>query len=74
MFLIGLLTRFHAHPAAWLHRLPDSLSFEEGALLEPLVVALAAVEKTGLSLGDTLLIWYALNSANSVLSTDIDGV
>lgn len=53
----GLLTRYHAHPASWVHRLPDTISFEEGALLEPLAVALAGIERADLKLGDPLLIW-----------------
>ncbi|TEB36567.1 L-arabinitol 4-dehydrogenase [Coprinellus micaceus] len=52
----GTLTRWHLHPAHWLHRLPDHVSFEEGALCEPLAVALAGVERSGLRLGDPLLI------------------
>jgi L-iditol 2-dehydrogenase len=52
----GTLTRFHLHPAAWLHKLPDSISFEEGALMEPLAVALAGIERANLRLGDPLLI------------------
>jgi L-iditol 2-dehydrogenase len=52
----GTLTRYHAHPAAWLHRLPDNISFEEGALLEPLSVALAAVTRAKLSLGMSTMI------------------
>ncbi|GAA5919764.1 hypothetical protein JCM6882_003759 [Rhodosporidiobolus microsporus] len=52
----GTLTRYHAHPAGWVHRIPDSISFEEGALLEPLAVALAGIERAGLRLGDPLLI------------------
>lgn len=52
----GTLRRYHAHPAAWLHRLPDNLSLEEGALLEPLSVALAGIERSGLKLGDSLVI------------------
>lgn len=52
----GTLRRYHAHPAAWLHRLPDSMTFEEGALLEPLSVALAGIERAGLRLGDPLVI------------------
>ncbi|KAG1793467.1 uncharacterized protein HD556DRAFT_1479094, partial [Suillus plorans] len=50
------LTRYHLHPAEWLHRLPDSLSFEEGSLCEPLAVALAGIEHAGLCLGDPTLI------------------
>ncbi|KAG5654373.1 hypothetical protein H0H81_003831 [Sphagnurus paluster] len=53
---VGTLTRWHLHPAQWLHRLPDSVSFEEGALCEPLAVALAGIERSGLRLGDPLLI------------------
>lgn len=52
----GCLTRYHAHPANWLHRLPDEVSSEEGALLEPLVVALAGIDRCGLTLGDPLVI------------------
>jgi len=52
----GTLTRYHLHPAGWLHPLPDNVSFEEGALLEPLTVALAGIERSSLRLGDPLLI------------------
>lgn len=52
----GLLTRFHAHPACWLHKLPPSVSYEEGSLLEPLAVSLAGIERSGLRLGDPVLI------------------
>lgn len=52
----GLLRRYVAHPALWCHKLPPSLSFEDGALLEPLSVALAAVERANLRLGDAALI------------------
>jgi threonine dehydrogenase-like Zn-dependent dehydrogenase len=54
----GTLTRWHLHPAAWLHRLPDTVSFEEGSLCEPLSVALAGIERAELRLGDPVLIWY----------------
>ncbi|KAI9610782.1 hypothetical protein KEM48_004758 [Puccinia striiformis f. sp. tritici PST-130] len=52
----GLLTRYHAHPACWVHKLPPNVSYEEGALLEPLVVALAGVERAGVRLGDPVLV------------------
>ncbi|KAF9038431.1 chaperonin 10-like protein [Panaeolus papilionaceus] len=52
----GTLTRWHLHPAQWLHRLPAEVSFEEGALCEPLAVALAGIERSGLRLGDPLVI------------------
>jgi L-iditol 2-dehydrogenase len=52
----GTLTRWHLHPAEWLHRLPDNLSFEEGSLCEPLAVALAGIERAELRLGDPVLV------------------
>jgi len=52
----GTLTRFHLHPAAFVHKIPDHMSFEEGALCEPLAVALAGLERANLKLGDPLLI------------------
>ncbi|PPJ56981.1 hypothetical protein CBER1_00527 [Cercospora berteroae] len=52
----GTLRRYHCHPEAWLHKLPDSLSFEEGALLEPLSVALAGIDRSGVRMGDSLVI------------------
>jgi len=54
---LGTLSRWHLHPAQWVHRLPDSVSFEEGSLCEPLAVALAGIERSGLRLGDPVVIW-----------------
>ncbi|KAK4633051.1 L-arabinitol 4-dehydrogenase [Fulvia fulva] len=80
----GTLRRYHVHPEAWLHKLPGSISFEEGALLEPLSVALAGIERSGLRMGDPLVICGAgpigmvsLLSANAagaapIVITDID--
>ncbi len=51
----GLLRRYVNHPAAWCHKIGD-MSFENGALLEPLSVALAAMERSGVKLGDPVLI------------------
>jgi L-iditol 2-dehydrogenase len=52
----GTLRRYHAHPEAWLHHIPDTISYEEGSLLEPLSVALAGVDRSGLRLADPLVI------------------
>lgn len=80
----GTLRRYHVHPEAWLHRLPDSLTFEEGSLLEPLSVALAGIDRSGLRLGDPLVICgagpiglvtlLAANAAgaNPIVITDLD--
>lgn len=51
----GLLRRYVNHPAIWCHKIGD-MSFEDGALLEPLSVALAGLERAGLRLGDPVLI------------------
>lgn len=69
--ILGTLTRWHLHPAQWLHRLPDNVSFEEGSLCEPLAVALAGIERSGLRLGDSVLIWYIhhLHSIKCIIYT-----
>lgn len=80
----GTLRRYHAHPSAWLHKLPAHLSFEEGALLEPLTVALAGVDRSGLRLADPVVICgagpiglvtlLAANAAGAapIVITDVD--
>ncbi|KAL8742790.1 MAG: hypothetical protein Q9190_004780 [Brigantiaea leucoxantha] len=51
----GLLRRYVSHPAIWCHKIGD-MSFENGALLEPLSVALAGMERAGVALGDSVLV------------------
>ena len=41
-------------PEQQVHVLPDEVSLEEGALVEPLAVGLHAVRQSGLSVGDTV--------------------
>ncbi|KAF2839345.1 sorbitol dehydrogenase-like protein [Patellaria atrata CBS 101060] len=52
----GLLRRYVNHPAVWCHKMPASMSFEEGALLEPLSVALAGLQRAKMTLGDPVLV------------------
>lgn len=52
----GTLARYHVHPEEWLHKIPDQMSYEEGSLLEPLSVALAGIDRSGVRLGDPVLI------------------
>ncbi len=52
----GAFTRFIARHEDFAHALPDSLSDEAGALMEPLSVALWACEKAGVTAGDRVLI------------------
>lgn len=51
----GLLRRYLNHPATWCFKIGD-MSYEEGALLEPLSVALAGVQRADIKLGDPVLI------------------
>ena len=51
----GLLRRYVNHPAQWCHKI-GNMSYENGALLEPLSVALAAMERSGVRLGDPVLV------------------
>ena len=51
----GLLRRYVNHPAVWCHKIGD-MSFENGALLEPLSVALAGMQRAKITLGDSVLI------------------
>ena len=51
----GLLRRYVQHPAVWCHKIGD-MSYENGAMLEPLSVALAAIQRAELRLGDPVLI------------------
>ncbi|ROT39692.1 sorbitol dehydrogenase [Sodiomyces alkalinus F11] len=51
----GLLRRYVNHPAVWCHKI-GSMSYEDGALLEPLSVALAGMQRADVRLGDPVLI------------------
>lgn len=51
----GLLRRYVNHPAVWCHKIGD-MSYENGALLEPLSVALAGMQRANIQLGDPVLI------------------
>lgn len=52
----GTIQRYKTHPAKWCHKLPDNVSFSEGALLEPLSVVMHGIKSAGLSLGRGALI------------------
>ncbi|KAI2638480.1 GroES-like protein [Xylaria nigripes] len=51
----GLLRRYVNHPAIWCHKIGD-MSYENGAMLEPLSVALAGMQRSGVKLGDPVLV------------------
>ncbi|SMR50489.1 unnamed protein product [Zymoseptoria tritici ST99CH_1E4] len=52
----GSIRRWHVHPAAFLHKIPDELSFSDGALLEPLSVVLHGFERSPIKLGESTII------------------
>ncbi|KAG7047197.1 L-arabinitol 4-dehydrogenase [Colletotrichum scovillei] len=52
----GTLTRYYVHLEDWLHKIPDGMLYEEGSLLEPLLVALTGLERSGVRLGDPVVI------------------
>lgn len=52
----GNLRRFYAHAADFCFKLPDHVTMEEGALLEPLSVGVHACRRAEIALGDTVLI------------------
>lgn len=51
----GLLRRYVNHPAVWCHKIGD-MSYEDGAMLEPLSVSLAAIQRANPRLGDPVLV------------------
>ncbi|KAK3762202.1 hypothetical protein RRG08_057440 [Elysia crispata] len=80
----GNLTRLFKHPAAFCHRLPESVDLEHGALVEPLAVAIHACNRGGVKAGSLVLVcgagpvgllcmWVAkCAGALGVVVTDID--
>ena len=47
----GTFQRYKTHPAKWCHKMPDGMTFAQGALLEPLSVVLHGINLVGLSIG-----------------------
>ncbi|PVD29183.1 hypothetical protein C0Q70_11780 [Pomacea canaliculata] len=52
----GALARYHVHAADFCFKLPDNVSFEEGALIEPLSVGLHACARANVGLGKRVLV------------------
>ncbi|KYO21448.1 sorbitol dehydrogenase [Alligator mississippiensis] len=79
----GNLCRYYKHNASFCYKLPDNITFEEGALIEPLSVGIHACRRAGVTLGSkvficgagpiglvTLLIAKAMGAAQ-VIITDL---
>ena len=52
----GVLTPFVVHPADYTFKLPDNVSFAEGAMVEPFTVGMQAATKAGIMPGDTAVV------------------
>lgn len=52
----GVLTPFVVHPANYTFRLPDNVSFGEGAMVEPFAVGMQAATKARITPGDTAVV------------------
>ncbi|XP_066923109.1 sorbitol dehydrogenase-like [Clytia hemisphaerica] len=52
----GSLCRYYVHAADFCYKLPDHVSCEEGALLEPLSVAVNACKRAQVKMGDHILV------------------
>ncbi|WP_172123852.1 MULTISPECIES: NAD(P)-dependent alcohol dehydrogenase [unclassified Devosia] len=52
----GVLTSEVVHPANYTFKLPDNVSFAEGAMVEPFAVGMQAATKAGIKPGDTAVV------------------
>jgi len=80
----GTFREYIAHNALFVHKLPDNVSFEEGAFVEPLAVGYHAMDIGKISSGESILITGAgtigltclqmakIAGASEVTVTDID--
>ncbi|WP_426230563.1 NAD(P)-dependent alcohol dehydrogenase [Pararhizobium sp. DWP3-4] len=48
----GILTPYAVHPAAFTYRLPDNVSFAEGAMVEPFAIGMQAAARARIAPGD----------------------
>ncbi|KAI0002708.1 sorbitol dehydrogenase [Xylariaceae sp. FL0662B] len=80
----GTIQRYKNHPAKWLYKIPDNLSYSEGALLEPLSVILHGIDGANVRLGRPALVCGAgpiglvclaaarASGAHPLVVTDVD--
>ena len=52
----GILTPYVVHPANYTFKLPDNVSFAEGAMVEPFAVGMQAATKAKITPGDTAVV------------------
>ncbi|GMT17004.1 hypothetical protein PFISCL1PPCAC_8301, partial [Pristionchus fissidentatus] len=80
----GTLTRYVTHPADFCFKLPSNVSYEEGALLEPLSVGVYTCRRAGLTVGQKVFVLGAgpvgllsalvalTHGVSSIVISDID--
>ncbi|MGH0132260.1 UNVERIFIED_CONTAM: hypothetical protein FKN15_051088 [Acipenser sinensis] len=52
----GNLCRYYVHNGNFCYKLPDNVTYEEGALIEPLSVGIHACRRAGVTLGSTVFV------------------
>lgn len=52
----GILAPFAVHPAAFTYRLPDNVSFAEGAMVEPFAIGMQAASRARIVPGDVAVV------------------
>ncbi|KAI9270563.1 chaperonin 10-like protein [Phascolomyces articulosus] len=52
----GTLSNYYSHPEDFCFKLPDNISLEEGALIEPLSVGMYAIERANVKPADVVLV------------------
>lgn len=55
----GCCSEYVVHPAAFTFKIPEHMSFAEGAMVEPLAIGMQAVTKAGIKAGDIGLVYGA---------------
>lgn len=85
-FVQGAMAEYVVVGESHLHRLPDALSFDEGAMVEPVANAIHAVNRAGVSIGDNVVVMGAgtiglcmlqaakMSGASQVIVIDISDV
>ncbi|XP_041980465.1 sorbitol dehydrogenase-like [Aricia agestis] len=52
----GNITKYYKHVADFCHKIPDNVSMEEGAAVQPLAIAIHACRRAGVTLGARVLV------------------
>jgi (R,R)-butanediol dehydrogenase/meso-butanediol dehydrogenase/diacetyl reductase len=52
----GGLAEYTVFPEEYIHKLPDSMTYEQGALIEPMAVALHSIRIANFNVGDTAIV------------------